>query len=48
MKAYLRLVARWLIEDDENDERDAIWEQMNPEERKATNTIVEAIFGEWL
>ena len=48
VKAYLRIVAYELIEDDHSDEKYAIWDTMTRAEKDTANDLVEAMFSEWL
>ena len=45
---YLRIVAYELIEDDNSDEKYAIWTTMTRAEKDTANDLVEAMFSEWL
>lgn len=51
VKLYLRLVARELIEGDDEEalwqRRDGLWERMDQAERDETNRVVIDVFGEW-
>lgn len=48
VKDYLRIVAYELIEDDNSDEKYAIWTTMTRAEKDTANDLVEAMFSEWL
>ena len=48
VKDYLRIVAYELIEDDNSDEKFAIWTTMTRAEKDTANDLVEAMFSEWL
>ncbi len=48
VKKYLRHVAAEFIEDDSEEDRDAMWALLPQEDRDLANELVEGIFGEWL
>lgn len=54
VRVYLRMCARELIDDHENNDvtalverRNWVWSRMTKEERAATNTLVGHLFGRW-
>jgi hypothetical protein len=50
VKEYLRLLAKRLIDDDEEAGEDmgAVWGRMTPAERDTANELVSGIFIEWV
>ena len=54
VRVYLRMCARELIDERENNDvtalserRNGIWHAMTKNERAATNELVRAVFGRW-